>query len=264
MTPISIYEASIAGIENETPARTAVHDFLCNSLEGKLMSPFSVGVDNKAGSRLKWYFNSPNTSFDSVRSIMTLDGRIKTPYLEHQLASLHELIKAVLGLHDDFAENEHPAVFLGAKSPYSFPPPPPAADGVDAPTPSPVLSGYPYYFDVAPGQDLPGIKWSLPVRNYDWDDLSVAKTFTAWMEKQGRGEYCKRYMALLVYLAAEKGCRLEESKGLQEFISIMLKPGGDIDVTSYFSAHAFLEQEGKQQNMPASPRRTMLRRGEDY
>jgi len=243
VTPTSVYEASIAGIEAKTPARAAVHDFLRNSAEGKLMSPFSVGVDNKAGSRLKWYFNSPHTSFASVRAIMTLDGRVKTPHLERQLADLHELIKAVLGLPDDFPETEHPAVFLGAKSPYSFPPPPPAA--VDAPTPSPVLPGYPYYFDVAPGQDVPGVKWSLPVRNYDRDDLSVAKAFTAWMEKQGRGAYCKRYMALLARLAAEKGVRLEESRGLQQFISILLKPNGEIDVTTYFSAHAFYEQEQK-------------------
>lgn len=265
VTPISVYESSISGIEAETPARAAVHDFLANSAEGKAMSPFSVGVDNAAGSRLKWYFNSPHTSFASVRAIMTLDGRVKTPHLERQLADLHELIKTVLGLPDDFPETEHPADFLGAKSPYSFPPPPPAADGVDAPPPSPVLPGYPYYFDVAAGQDLPGVKWSLPVRNYDRDDLSVAKAFTAWMEKQGRGKYCKPYMTLLTRLADKKGVRLEGSRGLQEFISIMLKANGEIDVTTYFSAHAFDEQKQKRQlNGSASPRRAILRRGEEY
>lgn len=264
VTPSPIYEKSIAGIEAETPARTALQDFLQNSAEGKTMSPFSVGVDNKPGSRLKWYFNSPNTSFASVRSIMTLDGRIKTPHLERQLVDLHELIKSVLGLPDDFPETEHPAIFLGAKSPYKFPSPPPTADGVDTVTPSPVLPGYPYYFDVAPGQDLPGVKWSLPVRNYDRDDLSVAKAFTAWMEKQGRGGYCKRYLSLLSRLAAEKGMRLEESKGLQEFISILLRADGEIDVTTYFSAHAFHEQEQRRQHGAASPRRSTLQRGENY
>ena len=259
----SVYETSIAGIEAQTQARAALQRFLQHSAEGQAMSPFSVGVDNKVGSRLKWYFNSPHTSFASVRAIMTLDGRVQSPHLERQLADLHELIKAVLGLPHDFPETEHPAAFLGAKSPYSFPPPP-AVDGVDAPTLSPVLPGYPYYFDMAPGPALPGCKWSLPVRNYDRDDLSVTQAFTAWMEKRGRGAYCLRYMSLLTRLAAQKGVRLEESKGLQEFISILLKPNGEIDVTTYFSAHAFQEQEQKQQNGSGSPREGTLRRGEGY
>ncbi|KAI0182302.1 dimethylallyl tryptophan synthase GliD1 [Xylaria flabelliformis] len=267
VTPVSVYESSIAGIESSTPARTAVHDFLRTSEEGKLMCPFSVGVDNRPGSRLKWYFNSPHTSFASVRSILTLDGRIQSPHLEGQLRDLEELIRSVLGLRDDFPETEHPAVFLGAKSPYNLPPPPPPAQdssGVDASTPVTFAPGYPYYFDVAPGQDLPGVKWSLPVRNYNIGDLQVAKAFTAWMEKQGRGAYCKRYMSLLARLAATKGTTLEQSKGLQEFISVMLKPNGEIDVTTYLAALAFSEaEEGKPAGSPPSPGRRIRRRGSD-
>ncbi|KAK3370050.1 dimethylallyl tryptophan synthase GliD1 [Podospora didyma] len=246
VTPIDVYEKSIAAIEASTPARASVHEFLSTSAEGKAMAPFSVGVDNRAGSRLKWYFNSPHTSFASVREILTLNGKVQTPHIEGQLRALDELIKAVLGLPDDFPEDQHPAEFLVAKSPYNFPAPPPSAD-VDAPTPSPVLPGYPYYFDVAPGQPLAGVKWSLPVRNYNRDDLAVAKAFTGWMEKQGRGgDHAKRYLSMLERLAALKGVRLEDSKGLQEFISIMLKPNGEIDVTTYFSAQAFNEVADRQ------------------
>lgn len=263
VTPVSVYEEAIAGIEAQTPARTAVHEFLRASTEGKLMSPFSVGVDNKAGSRLKWYFNSPNTSFASVREILTLNGRVKTPYIDRQLADLHELIKTVLGLPNDFPETEHPAIFLGAKSPYNLPPPPTAASDVDTSTPVTFAPGYPYYFDVAPGQDLPGVKWSLPVRNYNLGDLAVAKAFTAWMAKQGRGAFCERYMSLLKRLAAVKGVSLEESKGLQEFISVMLKPNGEIDVTTYFAAHAWDEAEQQAQQNGNGRRRGLRRRGDD-
>lgn len=232
VTPSEIYEKSIAGIEVETPARAVLKDFLKNSTEGQAMVPFSVGVDNKAGSRLKWYFNSPHTSFASIRAILTLDGRLQTPYLEKQLAALYDLLKGVLGLPEDFPETEHPAVFLGAKSPYNFPPPP-SSTNADGPTPTPVLAGFPYYFDVAAGLEIPGCKWSLPVRNYSRDDRSVAEAFISWMEKQGRGEYCKHYMSLLERLAAQKGVRLEDSRGLQEFISVLLNPkNGEIDVTT--------------------------------
>ncbi|KAI0145376.1 dimethylallyl tryptophan synthase GliD1 [Xylariaceae sp. FL1272] len=265
VTPISVYEASIAAIEAETPARAAVHDFLQNNEEGKLMCPFSVGVDNRPGSRLKWYFNSPNTSFKSVRTILTLGGRVQSSHLERQLKDLDELIKAVLGLPDGFPDSKHPAAFLGAKSPYNLPPPlPPSSDGsgVDGSTPVTFAPGYPYYFDVAPGQDLPGVKWSLPVRNYSVGDLQVAKAFTGWMEKQGRGAYCKRYMSLLTRMAASQGTTLEESKGLQEFISVMLKPNGEMDVTTYFAALAFNECEARKTSNPSSPRRSTRRRGD--
>lgn len=275
-TPIDIYEQAMAGIDTETksPARAAVLDFLHNSAEGSMMRPFSVGVDNKSESRLKWYFTTPHTSFASVRTIMTLDGCIKTPHMDRQLASLDELIKAVLGLPDDFPEDQHATEFLGAKSSNSFLPPSPpnsspstssssTSSRSSTPSPPPTIPpSYPYYFDVAPGQALPSVKWNLPVRHFNRDDLTVAKALTAWMEKQGRGAYCKRYMALLERLAAEKGMLLQECKGLQEFISFMFKPNGEIDVTTYFSGHAFGQLQS--QLRPTYPRRATRRRGEDY
>lgn len=190
---------------------------------------------------------------------MTLGGCIKTPHTERQLAELHSLVKAILGLPDGFSETECPA---GFRSPCNFPPPSHTADGIDTSTPSPMLSGYSYYFDVAPGLEFPGIKWSLPVREYDRDDLSVAKALTAWMERQGRGAYSKRYLSLLMRLAAEKGLRFDESRGLQESISILLKPDGGFDITTYFSSHAFDEQKEKQRVLP-SFRKGRRRRGGD-
>ncbi|KAK1751940.1 tryptophan dimethylallyltransferase-domain-containing protein [Echria macrotheca] len=259
--PADAYEKAMAGIEADSPARAAVHDFLSNSDEGQSLTPFSIGVDNKDKSRLKWYFSTPRTSFASVRSILTLDGRIQTPHTERQLADLDELVKSVLGLPDDFPADQHPAEFLGAKSTYSFVSPTPANPGVAAPVRPTVPPRYPYYFDVAPRQKLPGVKWNLPVRHYDRDDLSVAKALTAWMEKQGHGAWCDRYMKLLERLAAERGIRLRDSRGLQEFISIMLKPDGEIDVTSCFSAHAFGVLPTPDQL--SYPRRGTRRRGDD-
>ncbi|KAK4234120.1 aromatic prenyltransferase [Achaetomium macrosporum] len=262
VTPIPLYEEAIRQMEPNSPAREAVHDFLATSPEGQLMSPFSVGIDNVAPekSRLKWYFNSPHTSFASVRHIMTLNGRITSPHLAKQLADLSELIKTVLGLPPDFPDDAHAAVELGAESPYSFPTPaaphPDESTGTDAVTPSPVLPGYVYYFDVAPGQALPGVKFSIPLRNYARDDLSIAQAFTAFMDARGRGAYSARYMALLERLAAEEGARLADKRGLQAFISVLFRSDGELDITTYFAAQAF-------KPWPA-PRRSTLRRGEGY
>lgn len=114
---------------------------------------------------------------------MTLDGRVKTPHIESQLAEPYSLVKVILILPDNFPETQCPTVFSGSRSPYNFPPPSYVANGAGIPTPSPIVSGCSYYFDVSSGQDVPDIKWSLPLRNYDRDDMSVAGILTAWMEK---------------------------------------------------------------------------------
>ena len=248
LAPAHVYEDSIADIEPETPARTAVHDFLSTSREGRLMRPFSLGVENHADSRLKWRFNCAHTNFASVCSILTLDGRVQHRYIEDQLDALRELTTSLLDLPADFPDTEHSATFLNARPPSLAPP------------------GYSYYFDVSPGQDLPEVEWSLPLRNYNLDDLRVARTFTAWMESQGRGAYCGQYMAALERLAASRGLRLDESRGLQEFVSFSLNADGEIDVTTQLSAHAFaeIEQEKEREKLRVSPRRATLQRGEDY
>ncbi|KAF7538255.1 hypothetical protein G7054_g3107 [Neopestalotiopsis clavispora] len=244
--PTEVYENSIAGIEAETPARRAVNEFLRVSEEGKKLVPFSMGVDNRAGSRLKWYFLTPHTSFESMRAILTLDGQVQHQHLERQLGELKDLLYTVLGLPEDFPESEHPGKFLGAKTPYHIPPPPPGAPEGDEGVVQ-FLTGYPYYFDVAPGQDLPGVKWSLPVRNFPGSDLFVAEKFVAWLEKQGRGAYGQRYLSMLHRMAAAKGLKLSECNGLQSFISVLMRPDGQFDVTTYFSAYAWEDEKHKQE-----------------
>ena len=248
LTPTHVYEDSIADIEPETPARTAVHEFLSTSTEGRLMRSFSLGVENRADPCLKWRFNSAHTSFASVSTILTLDGRVQHQHIEHQLNALRELINSLLGLSADFPDSQHSATFLSARSPSPAPP------------------GYSYYFDVGPGQELPEVELNLPLRNYSLNDLRVARVFTAWMESQGRGAYCERYMAVLERLAASSGLRLDESRGLQEFVSVSLRADGEMDVTTQFSAHAFaeMEQEKEREKWRVSPRRATLQRGEDY
>lgn len=96
-----------------------------------------LAVDNviPEKSRLKFYFQSPHTSFASVRQVMTMGGRIPVP--EMQLQELRSLIAAVTGLDSDFPEDsEVPCI-----SEYN----PAAKDNfveIDL-----LLSGYLYYFN---------------------------------------------------------------------------------------------------------------------
>lgn len=176
-------------------------------------------------SRLKFYFQTPHTSFKSVREIMTLGGRI--PVAEEKLQDLRTLISAVTGIDPDFPED--------AEVPCAPEYDPAAKDNfVELPI---LLSGYLYYFDIAPKNKLPEIKFYTPVRRYGRDDLALAKGTVAWMKSHGRGEYCDRYMDMLQGICQHRP--LDKGKGLQTYVSCLFKKNGDLDITSYIGPEAF-------------------------
>jgi DMATS type aromatic prenyltransferase len=251
LMPRSHWVSAIKLLDPEqNPSLQALHEFLTTSAEGKLLSPFCLSVDNvdPAKSRLKWYFNSPHTSFVSVREIMTLGGRINTPKLEQQLVDLYELVKTVTGLPQDFSEaSEVPAA---------------AAPQYDALAKDnfaeldTLLIGNVYFFDIAPGKSLPEIKFYTPVRNYGRDDLSLATGLAQWMEAHGRGAYARNYLQMLETLGEHR--RLDAENGLQTFLSCQFKSNGDLDITSYLAPEAFHPLRMERRRSP----RSTLRRGD--
>jgi DMATS type aromatic prenyltransferase len=229
LMPVEQWEAAIRQLDPDNAARAALHEFLANNPEGKLLNPFDLSVDNvdPAKSRLKWYFNSPHTSFASVREIMTLGGRVTTPHQAKQFTALFDLNKALAGLPSDFPENsEVPA------SPLIDPS---VQDNFDE-LPM-LLNGNVYFFDIAPGKTLPEMKLYLPVRNYGRDDESVGRSLTGWMEAHGRGQYCERYMKMLESLANYRN--LSDAAGVQTFVSVQFKNNGELDLTTYLAPEAF-------------------------
>jgi hypothetical protein len=108
-----------------------------------------LAVDNvlPEKSRLKLYFQTPHTSFTSVREIMTLGGRISAP--ESQLEDLRTLLLAVSGLVPDFPNEQE----IPCCKKYS--------DKDVILDPRILLSGYVYYFDLAPGPEVPQINFTI-------------------------------------------------------------------------------------------------------
>ncbi|KAL8789692.1 MAG: hypothetical protein Q9195_006689 [Heterodermia aff. obscurata] len=211
-------------------ARNALIDFLSTSPEGQSLRPFSLAVDNvtPSASRLKLYFLTPNTSLASVREIMSLGRRITG--IDTQLSELESLIKVVAGLPADF--------------PTTVPIPlPKASDSYDQNVKDnfgeleDVLTGYLYYFDIAPGfSKFPEIKWFIPSRHYGPNDYELATAMGEWMEARGRGAYNARYLRMLETLSEHRG--LGEGKGLQTFVSCLFKEG-ELDITTYLGAEAY-------------------------
>ncbi|KAB8073971.1 tryptophan dimethylallyltransferase-domain-containing protein [Aspergillus leporis] len=247
LMPVKQWEEAINQLDPDNAARAALHAFMTESPEGQLLTPFSLGVDDVVPmqSRLKWYFHTPNTIFASVRDVMTLGGRINPSYMATALNDLFSLIRAVTGVPDDF--DEHTEL--------------PAAPSWDSSRKAKfgdlakMLSGYLYYFDIAPGNSFPEIKIFIPVRYYAHDDLKLARGLTGWMEAHGRGAYCQRYLRMLDCLSEHR--HLQDSNGLQTFVSCLIKKDGELDITTYLGAEAF---------HPArlGPPRRATRRREDW
>lgn len=255
---ISQYDASIGQLDiddNAWDARKALNDFLATSTEGKSLRPFSLAVDNVAPSksRLKWYFHTLHTSINSVREIMTLGGRITG--IDKQLGELEDLLKVVAGLPTDFPVDAE--IPLPKKSDvYDQNAKENFGDLED------VLTGYLYYFDIAPGPGkLPEVKWFIPSRHYGPNDYELASALGNWMEVRGRGDYNARYMKMLNTLSEHRG--LSAGKGLQTFISCLFKPNGDLDITTYLGAEAFHPGRTKRVSKPEARSKGTLRRGDE-
>ncbi|KAF2017048.1 dimethylallyl tryptophan synthase GliD1 [Aaosphaeria arxii CBS 175.79] len=262
LMPMSDWKSSVDALEFEpkdqsspapavfqTPARTALDNYLANNAYGKHLTPISMAIDNVAPekSRLKWYFHTTQTSYASVRDTMTLGGLIKGAKVDALLDDLRTLVNVTNGVPEDFPEDaEVPA---GSELEVT-------CDFGDLTS---VLRGYLYYFDIAPGKETPEVKIFVPTRYYGRDDLTLARSLTKWMEKNGRGAHCERYMSMLEGLAGHRD--LKDGKGLQSYVSCLFKKG-ELDVTTYLGAEAF--HEGRTAPKQTPKRRGTLKRDEWY
>ena len=224
--PLNVWLDAVRGIAPNSSTIAEVSSFCKTDPEGSLLQPFMLAIDcvDPAKSRIKLYVQTRHTSFDSVRTIMTMGGKITG--LEKGLEELEELVKLVLGLGPDFPSSSD----LPASNDYK----PAALDNfvVD----SHLIEGHMYYFDIAPGSPLPDIKFYLPTRRYGKNDLEIARGLAKWLEARGRSQFSQGYMRVLESLAKHR--RLEDRVGLQTYISCCFQKGG-LSMTTYLSPEAF-------------------------
>ncbi|KAL4747129.1 hypothetical protein BDW72DRAFT_209828 [Aspergillus terricola var. indicus] len=229
--PLPEYISAIAAL-GPSRALDVVTEFLNTSPEGPHLNPFMLAVDNidPSSSRLKLYFATPRTSYNSIREVLTLGGRISTATLESKLRTIHELVKAIMPFPPDLPDDADIPVPEQALPPSVQDP----VDSADMANQRPAfVAGYQYYFDIAPGASLPDIKFYIPIRRAQMNDQAVAIGLTNWMRAQGRGAFCNAYERVLEGLAS--GRDLSKCHGLHTHICVMLKANGEFDVTSYLA-----------------------------
>ncbi|KAI1113186.1 dimethylallyl tryptophan synthase GliD1 [Nemania sp. NC0429] len=225
--PLDMWEESLAKLDPVNEARAMVWDFLRNHPEGKRLKPFMIGVDNNAESsqsRIKLYAQTPITTFAAVRAMMTLGGLKDVP--ESRIEDLRDFIMSVLGLPADFADD--------AELPMPMSRSTESKEGFENLTI--LLRGSMCYFDLAVGAKVPEVKFYLLARRYASDDRSLARGVTSWMESRGRGEFCPNFLSALQSIAQHRS--LDKGTGIQTYISFLISPSGEIDVTSYLCPEA--------------------------
>lgn len=216
-TGLDVFTNAIRGALSGSDSLEKVVQFLKTDPEGSLLQPVLLAVDcvKPSRSRMKFYVHTPHTSFDSVRTIMTLGGQIQG--VDNALKELQELIKLIVGLDKDFpSSKELPA------------PTAVVAEGLN--------SGYAYYFDIAPGSFTPDIKFYIPIQSYGGNDLKIAQGLINFMESRGRGQYTENYMRVLEGLITHRP--LEAAPGCQVFIACAFQ-NGSLSVTSYLDPELF-------------------------
>ncbi|CAN8095471.1 unnamed protein product [Discula destructiva] len=219
-TTLEEWDAAIIKLDPKNAGRRMLMDFLTNNVEGQVMSPLMLAMDNVKPnkSRLKLYFATPRTTFASVREIMTLAGHLSIP--EPSLQDLRSFITAILGLPHDYPESA------------AIPVPTCALQSEREPAPC-----FVYFFDIAPNAAL-DVKLYLSMRTYAHDDLEIARRLSGWLEARGRGAYCDRYVDMLEAVAEHR--ELEAGKGIHSYLSYQCsRTGGEPDIKSYFTPEAY-------------------------
>lgn len=215
---LAVWTNAIRGALPGSASLDKVVDFLKTDSHGLLLQPFMLAVDcvKPSNSRMKLYFQTTESSFDSVRTIMTLGGQIQG--VEIALDELHRLIELVLGLEKNF--------------PSSQDLPAPASAVLD----NVLKSGYRYYFDFATGSSMPGIQLYIPLRLFGTNDLNIARGLIDFMESCGRGQYATNYMRVLEELATYRP--LDAAAGIQSYISCIFQKDS-LSITTYLSPESY-------------------------
>ncbi|KAF6795437.1 dimethylallyl tryptophan synthase 1 [Colletotrichum sojae] len=223
LTPMDVWEGAITSAVPDTPTFGNVFSFVKNEAPtlGLTLTPLWLGIDvvRPEDARIKFYCVESRTSFNSVRSILTMGGNI--PVSEDLLSKTWELMKAVCNLPADFPQDKD----LPRAPQYSI-----STDGVDT---AGLWGTFAYYFDVGLQQKgSPDVKFYIPVCHYGADDEAIATALTKWMVDNGRDQYVDAYWQSLRDIIPHRDLR--ESRGVHMWVSMMIR-GGKLQVTTYIA-----------------------------
>ena len=196
----------------EFPALFELDNFFASSPGGRQVSVEGLAIDcvPLSLSRLKVYARSSLTSFDSVRTYMTIGGKLS--YSETVWRQLHDLWCLLLGLDEADPMEE------------------------DLPFNDHMTAGMMYNYDIKAGNALPEPKLYINTRHYGRNDLDILQGLTAFMERHGRADFTSNYRRAVdgfcTYRSLDREC------GVQTYISCAVQ-NETLSLTSYLSPQVY-------------------------
>ncbi|KAI1086998.1 aromatic prenyltransferase [Rostrohypoxylon terebratum] len=128
----------------------------------------AIDLVNPSKSRLKIYFRSRDTTFNSIINMMILGGRLGNPRLYLGLVDLHWIWRALFGasgsLYQPLGDNTHRT------------------------------AGILYNVEFKLGDTVPVVKIYLPVRHYSSSDAAVIRGLNDHSQYRQRGKYMPDYV----------------------------------------------------------------------
>lgn len=140
--------------------------------EGLEYEMLAIDLIDPHESRLKIYFRSRQTTFNSIANIMTLGGQIKNPNVCKGLKDLARLWKNLFGIGLDAPDQ--PLVAIDHRT-----------------------AGILYNCEFRLGDPFPITKVYLPVRHYSNSDEMVVQGLSKYFQDSERGKYMPEYVAAL-------------------------------------------------------------------
>ncbi|KAI1439288.1 aromatic prenyltransferase [Xylaria sp. CBS 124048] len=196
-----------------TAANLAAWDMFCDfttdpASEGLEYEMLAIDLIDPRESRMKIYFRSRETTFDSVVNTMTLGGRIANAKLHQGLQDLRRLWNALFSVDPDVPGSQSlPAV--GHRT-----------------------AGILYNVEFRLGEECPVAKIYLPVRHYSRSDEGVIRGLDAYFQQHQRGKYMANYVQAMRALFSPE--TMQKSLGVHTYIGCTIRPNGRLRLVSYF------------------------------
>ena len=223
VTRLEVISEAIQALPSAFPSFVTLQRFLSTHPLGCDISIVGLGVDclhpNRA--RLRLYIRSPNTSFEKVCDMLTLDGALPAFESKSALTKLRNLWNILLSLPQDSSTSSELNV-VGHET-----------------------GGVLFSFDVKPGNSHPDPQVYVPVKHYAENDGMAWSGLKTYLDREGKAQWMEGFERGLRCVALKQGREeggrngevqggWREKRGLQTYVGVGIE-GENLGLTSYLA-----------------------------
>lgn len=207
------------------PALDTLIQFMERDPMGSQTEVEMVSVDciDPKESRIKVYIRHPSTSWDSIRTMFTMNGQIKVS--TDDLEELSQFRRFIFGLGHDLCDTD------------------------ELPKVEHSTAGTLYCFYAKEGDKLPTPKLYLAAKHYGRNDQSIANGLGQYFGQRNKGEYVDKYKSVLEQISNHRS--LETQRGIHTYIACRCTDSG-LNVTSYLSPEIYHPARWTASSLPSS------------